>query len=263
MAHLNNCTLICHLDFSPQLNNVEIIQVENPQLEFYKLSASFKEDYMDNSNLVFSQATKAYIHKDAVIGSGVTIGAGAVIGKAVIDDRAEIHSNTVVYAKSIIRENSIIEANTTIGGTGVMWVWDESKKRVYLEQLGNVLIESDCRIGTQCGVVRGSANETTVIGEGTCVAHGTFFGHGNQIGKYNHFANGVKLGGSCRTADYTFMGSGAVLSAGKNITATNVILGAGAVVTKHITESGVYVGCPAVRIKDSVGKLSGIPSWGS
>lgn len=261
VEHLSDCTLICTEGFNPNLKGVELIHVKDPQLEFYKLSRKFKQDYLDNQGLVFSQSTKAYIHKDAIIGNNVIIGAGAVISKATIADNVEIHANCVVYAKSEIGKNSIIEANTSIGGTGVMWVWDENKERVFLEQLGNVVIEADCKIGTQCGVVRGSANETTLIGEGTCVAHGTFFGHGNVIGKYNHFANGVKLGGSCTTADYTFFGSGAILNAGKHILSTNVILGAGAVATKNITESGVYVGCPARRLKSTKGKLSGIPNW--
>lgn len=261
VAHLKDCTLICKPELNPTLKSVEIVPDSDPQLAFYKLSKDFKEDYLDNDNLIYSDSTKAYIHKEAIIGNNVQIGSGAVISKVTIHDNAQIHSNSVVYAKSVIGEGTIIESNTTIGGTGVMWVWDNNKNRVQLEQLGNVEIEANCRIGTQCGIVRGSANETTRIGEGTVVAHGTFFGHGNQIGKLNHFANGVKLGGSCSTADFTFMGSGAVLSAGKHIIAENVILGAGAVVTKTITKSGVYVGCPAVRIKSTSGKMSGIPRW--
>lgn len=261
VKHLKHCTLICKDSFEANQPDVEIITTKDPQLYFYKLSADFKEDYLQNQDLIYSRSTKAYIHKDAEIGENVMIGAGAVISKAIIKNGAQIHSNTVVYAKSIIGENSVIESNTTVGGTGVMWVWDENKQRVTLEQLGNVHIENDCSIGTQCGIVRGSANETTKIGEGTVVAHGTFFGHGNQIGRYNHFANGVKLGGSCRTADFSFLGSGAIISAGKSINAENVVLGAGAVATKDINESGVYVGCPAKRIKEARGKMSGIPTW--
>jgi UDP-3-O-[3-hydroxymyristoyl] glucosamine N-acyltransferase len=263
VKHLSDCSLICKEDFTVELPNVELIQVRDPQLYFYELSSEFKEDYLLNDQLIYSPSTKAYIHKDAEIGSNVIIGSGAVISKVRIEDNAEIHSNCVIYAKSVIGKNSIIEANTTIGGTGVMWVWDNQKNRVILEQLGNVIIEQDCRIGTQCGVVRGSANETTRIGEGTVVAHGTFFGHGNDVGKYNHFANGVKLGGGCSTADYTFMGSGSILSAGKSIKSENVVLGAGAgaVATKDIIESGVYIGCPATRIKPTKGKMSGIPLW--
>ena len=141
-----------------------------------------------------------------------------------------------------------------------MWVWDKNE-RVYLEQLGGVLIEKNCRIGSQCEIVRGSANEVTLIGEGTCMAHGTLIGHGSQVGKYVHMANGVKLGGSVTISDYNFIGSGAVISAGVKLLANDIILGSGAVATKDLTTNGVFVGTPAKFIKASTGKLSGIPTW--
>ena len=259
ISHLKNCTLICSQQFDG-LENVKQIIVEDPQLHFYKLSADYKEDYLDNDNLEFNLHYKAYVHKDAQIGNNVKIGAGSIIGKCTIEDNVDIHSNVVIYAKSYIKSGSIIESNTTIGGTGVMWVWNKDK-RVYLKQLGNVIIENNCRIGSQCEIVRGSANESTIIGEGTCIAHGTLIGHGCQIGKYVHMANGVKLGGGCYTGPRNFLGSGAIVSAGIKLLAEDIILGAGAVVTKNLTQEGVYVGTPAKRIKSTKGKMSGIPKW--
>lgn len=259
ISHLKNCTLICNQYFEG-LENVEQIIVEDPQLYFYKLSADFKEDYLDNDNLIWTPGCKAYIHKDAKIGKNVNIGAGSIIGKCTIEDNVEIHSNVVIYAKTLIKSGTIIESNTTIGGTGVMWVWDQNK-RVYLEQLGNVIIGENCRIGSQCEIVRGSANESTVIGEGTCMAHGTLIGHGSQVGKYVHMANGVKLGGSAVISDYNFIGSGAIVSAGVKLLANDIILGSGAVATKDLTTIGVFVGAPAKFIKAPNGKLSGIPLW--
>jgi len=260
VAHLKNCILICKHGFSPQLENVELVHVDNPQLKFYELSKDYKEDYLDSENLVFSKKYNSYIHKAAKIGTNVKIGPNATIGNAEIDDNVTIHPNVVIYSKTHIQKNVTIEANTTIGGTGIMWVWNKSE-RVYLEQLGNVIIQEDCIIGSHCQIVRGSANETTIIGKSTCMAHGTLIGHGCHIGNYNHFANGIKLGGGCITSDYNFLGSGAVLSAGNKILAQDVILGAGAIVVKDIIEEGVYVGNPAKRIKSSTGKLSGIPKW--
>ena len=259
ISHLKNCTLICSQQFDG-LENVKQIIVEDPQLYFYKLSSDYKEDYLDNDNLEFNLHYKAYIHKDAQIGNNVKIGAGSIISKCIIEDNVEIHSNVVIYAKSYIKSGTIIESNTTIGGTGVMWVWDQDK-RVYLEQLGNVIIEKNCRIGSQCEIVRGNANESTVIGEGTCIAHGTLIGHGSQIGKYVHMANGVKLGGGAVVSDYNFLGSGVIVSAGVKLLANDIILGSGAVATKDLTTIGVFVGTPAKFIKAPNGKLSGMPTW--
>lgn len=259
VSHLKNCTLISNQQFKG-LKNVNQIVTEDPQLYFYKLSSEYKEDYLDNDSLEFNLHYKAYIHKDAQIGNNVKIGAGSIIGNCIIENDVNIHCNVVVYAKSYIKSGTIIESNTTIGGTGVMWVWDKNK-RVYLEQLGNVIIGSNCRIGSQCQIVRGSANESTVIGEGTCMAHGTLIGHGSQIGKYVHMANGVKLGGSVVISDYNFIGSGAIISARVKLLANDIILGSGSVATKDLTTPGVFVGAPAKFIKKSTGKLSGVPTW--
>lgn len=259
LKHLNHCTLYCNQHFQLP-NTVKQIIVEDPQLEFYKLSKNYKEDYLDNENLKWNSIFKCYVHIKAQIGDNVKIGAGSVIGNCIIEDNVEIHSNVVIYAKSQIKSGTIIESNTTIGCTGVMWVWDKNE-RVYLEQLGNVIIGENCRIGSQCEIVRGSANETTLIGKGTCIAHGTLIGHGNVVGEYVHMANGVKLGGSAVVSNYNFLGSGAVVSAGIKLLAEDIVLGAGAVATKDITKEGVYVGTPAKRIKSTSGKLSGIPKW--
>ena len=259
LKHLNHCTLYCNQHFQLP-NTVKQIIVEDPQLEFYKLSKNYKEDYLDNENLKWNSIFKCYVHIKAQIGDNVKIGAGSVIGNCIIEDNVEIHSNVVIYAKSLIKSGTIIESNTTIGCTGVMWVWDKNE-RVYLEQLGNVIIGENCRIGSQCEIVRGSANETTLIGKGTCIAHGTLIGHGNVVGEYVHMANGVKLGGSAVVSNYNFLGSGAIVSAGIKLLAEDIVLGAGAVATKDITKEGVYIGTPAKRIKSTSGKLSGIPKW--
>lgn len=259
ISHLSNCTLICKQYFEG-LDNVEQIIVEDPQLEFYKLSSQYKEDYLDNDNLIFDPKSKAYIHKEAKLGKNVKIGAGSVIGKCIIGDNTEIHSNTTIYAKTQIGKDCIIESNTTLGCTGAMWVWDKGE-RVYLEQLGNLIIEDKVRIGSQCEIVRGSANESTIIKKGTIISHGSLIGHGNIVGEYVHMANGVKLGGGCVISARNFLGSGAVVSAGVKLLAEDIVLGAGAVATKNLTESGVYIGTPATKIKEVGGKMSGIPKW--
>ena len=74
-------------------------------------------------------------------------------------------------------------------------------------------------------------------------------------------ANGVKLGGGCVISARNFLGSGAVVSAGVKLLAEDIVLGAGAVATKNLTESGVYIGTPATKIKEVRGKMAGIPKW--
>lgn len=259
LKHLTNCILYCNHHFNIDKSVKQVI-VKDPQLEFYKLSQQYKEDYLDNDNLIFSSKYKAYIHKDAQIGNNVKIGAGSIIGKCIIEDNVDIHSNVVIYAKTQIGNNCIIESNTTLGCTGAMWVWDNND-RIYLEQLGNLIIEKNVRIGAQCEIVRGSANESTIIKKGTIISHGSLIGHGNVVDEYVHMANGVKLGGGCYIGPRNFLSSGTVVSAGVKLLAEDIVLGAGAVATQNLTQEGVYIGIPAKRLKSTKGKMSGIPKW--
>jgi UDP-3-O-[3-hydroxymyristoyl] glucosamine N-acyltransferase len=254
VKHLTECILYCKKGFETRLTDCEIIEVEDPQLEFYKLSHEYKKDYLEEDRHIIGSYS---IHPNAKVGKNVKIGTGCVIGNCIIEDGCIIHPNVVIYSNSVIGKNSIIEASSVIGATGVMWVWDDNK-RVYLEQLGGVVIESNCYIGSNVTIVRGSANEFTVVGEGTCMAHGTLIGHGCQIGKQNHFANNVSLGGGCYTADKCFFSSGVVLSPGAKLKA-EVLIGAGGVVIGTLTKSGVYIGIPAKWKKEIKGKLSGVP----
>ena len=260
VRHLKDCLVIGPVDFEPDNESIDVIQVSNPQLVFYKLSRHYREDYLDNKNLRYSEACKSWIHRDAEIGTGVDIAPGCVIAKSCIGDNTMLMPGVTIYAKTVIGSGVTIEANTVIGGTGVMWVWD-GRERAYLEQLGNVVIENDVKVGALCKLVRGSANESTVLEHDSCMSHGCLIGHGCRIGHHGHFANGISLGGGCTTGPYNFLGSGVVLSAGVNISTDDVVLGSGAIVVSHIDKNGIYVGNPARWIKETTSDMSGLPAW--
>jgi UDP-3-O-[3-hydroxymyristoyl] glucosamine N-acyltransferase len=259
VSHLKNCTLICKEGFEADLPGVKLVHCASPQLEFYKLAERndhhrFKDIYVSPSGIAIGAGSK--ISPTASISTGVVIGKNVTIG-----DRVFIGPNTVIYDGVIIKEGTTIGANSCLGESGIMWVWDGDNK-VYLEQLGNLVIEENCVIGSLVEICRGSANENTVIGKNTCIAHGTMIGHGCTVGEHVHMANGVLLGGGCSVASYAFIGSGVVFGAGKKVKAENVLLGAGAVVSQDIETEGVYVGVPARKIRDKAeGKLSGVPEW--
>ena len=253
--HLSGCDLICNIGFDPGLHDINLIQVEDPQLHFYRLSIQYAEDYIDQENLELVNGS--YIHLDAKIHPSVEIHPGCTIGRVTIDEGCVIHPGCMIYSKTSIGKNTYIEANTVIGAAGMMWVWDGDEK-VFLEQLGSVRIGNNCRIGSNITIVRGSANEVTEIGDGVCMAHGTKIGHGCQIGSNVHFANNVSLGGSVSIADRSFLGCGSTVSPRCRIEA-EIILGAGACLTNSTQQPGVYVGIPAKWIKPISRSHSGVP----
>lgn len=242
IKHLKNCSLICRNGFNPELEEVEIINVDNPQVEFYKLSHMIEGEYsfLDDS---YIKGSNCEISIKAIIGDNVIIGPG-----------------TVIYSKTIIGNNVRIDANCTIGAEGMLWVWENNKK-VFLNQLGGVRIDENCIIGSNTVIARGSANELTIIENDVNMSHGCLIGHGTIIGRFTHLANGVKTGGSSMINEYNFLGSGVIISSGIKLSSKDIIIGSGTTVTKDITDSGVYVGTPAKKIKESIGKLSGVPEW--
>ena len=89
--------------------------------------------------------------------------------------------------------------------------------------------------------------ELVEIGEDCFVGHGVMFV--NDL-----FANGGPAGGDSSKWKETKIGN--KVSIGSNATilpvsiCANVVIGAGSVVTKDITESGIYAGNPAKKLRD-------------
>jgi UDP-3-O-[3-hydroxymyristoyl] glucosamine N-acyltransferase len=232
------------------------IQVQYPQRSYYQLMRHF-----------FAEAPAAGIHPTAIvspqarIGSGTYIGPYCVVGECEIGDDAHLDSHVVVKDGSVIGHRVRIESHSTIGATGVAWVWDaELGERIVQPQIGGTAIGDDCFLGTDITVVRGSINEVTSLGRGCVVAHGSKIGHGSVIGAEVHFANNVSIAGNCRVGDQAFLSSASVLRPRVQL-ARGVTVGAGAVVTKDVSEEGVVVSGVPARKMDSKDRYSGVPKF--
>jgi UDP-3-O-[3-hydroxymyristoyl] glucosamine N-acyltransferase len=68
------------------------------------------------------------------------------------------------------------------------------------------------------------------------------------IGDYVTFSPGVNVSGNVNIGDNCYIGTNAVIREKINI-CSDVVIGAGGVVVKDITEPGVYVGNPVKKIK--------------
>ena len=123
----------------------------------------------------------------------------------------------------------------------------------------------ECAIGDHCfigpfveiqkGVKIGDRSKIqshTFICELVSVGDDCFIGHGVMFIN-DTFSNGGPAGGDTQLWKATQIGD--KVSIGSNATilpvtvCNNVVIGAGAVVTKDITEPGTYVGNPALKIK--------------
>jgi len=73
-------------------------------------------------------------------------------------------------------------------------------------------------------------------------------GHDSFIGDYNVINPTVNISGGVKMENEILLGTGSQIVQYKNI-CSNCVVGAGAVVTNHLEEKGVYVGVPAIKIK--------------
>lgn len=111
-----------------------------------------------------------------------------------------------------------------------------------------VEIQKDVKIGKNCKIQSHSfICELVTIGDNSVIAHGVMFI--NDL-----FATGGPANGDKNLWKNTIIGNN--VSIGSNATilpvkiCSNVVIGAGSVVTKNITEPGVYAGNPAEKIRD-------------
>lgn len=86
------------------------------------------------------------------------------------------------------------------------------------------------------------------LGKHTQLNLQTTIGHDCKIGNYFTTAPGAKINGNNNIGDFVYMGTNAITKQGINIV-SDVTIGMGAVVLKDIQEPGVYIGCPAQKIK--------------
>lgn len=104
------------------------------------------------------------------------------------------------------------------------------------------------------------------FGEGNYIGPGVVFESEYNIGNFNYIGNGVQFGHdldcgdynailpACAVAGHVTIGSDCMLGLNSSVIqeltiADKVIVGAGAVVTRSLEESGTYVGMPAKKIK--------------
>ena len=107
----------------------------------------------------------------------------------------------------------------------------------------DVLIEEGSQVFD--GVV---INSGTRIGKFSIINTKSTIEHDCHIGNYCHIASNAVLSGGVKVGDCSMIGSNAVVIQ-HNIITSNCMIGAGSVVTKDITEEGVYIGNPARKLR--------------
>lgn len=180
----------------------------------------------------------------AVIAAGAKIGAGTIIGPqcvvgehAVIGEHCRLWANVTLYYNVVIGDRCLFHSGVVIGSDGFGWA-NEGGKWVKIPQLGRVVIGDDVEIGANTTVDRGALDDTII--ESNCIldnlcliAHNVVIGSGTAIAGKTGIAGSAKIGRNC-------MFGGATAINGHIEIADNVQLHGMSMVTRSITEAGVY-----------------------
>lgn len=184
------------------------------------------------------------IEANVSIGENVQVGPGCVIQHGTkIGAGSHLTANVTICKHVSIGERALIHPGVVIGADG-FGIANDAGRWIKVPQLGGVVIGDDVEIGANTTIDRG-ALDNTVIADGVKLDNQIQVGHNVVIGEHTVIAGCVGIAGSTHIGKHCAIGGGVGI-AGHITIADGVQLTGMTMVTKSITETGVYSsGIPA------------------
>lgn len=189
-------------------------------------------------------ASSAHVAAGAVVGDGAVIaansyiGPGSVVGAScTIGEHGHLVANVTVVRNVIIGKRCLLHPGVVVGSDGFGNAMTP-EGWVKVPQLGGVRIGDDVEIGANTTIDRGALDDT-VIEDGVRIDNLVMIAHNVRVGAHTAiaaqcgFAGSAVLGKRCMFAGQ----SGTV---GHITVCDDVILSGQGMITKDITEPGVY-----------------------
>lgn len=231
-------------------------------LEYFKKKTKSIEKSIEESSKIASDVN---IPPNCYIGHDVEIGEGTILyPNSVILEGAKIGKNCIIYPNVTIREfcilgdNVILQPGAVIGSDGFGYSTIKGK-HYKMEQIGNVIIESDVEIGANASIDRGAIGDT-IIRSGTKIDNLVHIAHNDIIGKDCLIVAQVGMAGSVEIGNNVVI-AGQVGIAGHLKIGDNVIIAAKSGVTNDVPSNSRVSGFPLsehkedLRIKVAMTKL--------
>lgn len=222
----------------------------------------------------------AIIHHKAKISATANIGAYSVIEEgAEIGDFALIEHHVVVQAFAKVGKQSnlqpfvflgafcqvgdscILYPHSTVGADGFGHATERTKEGLIrhhkIPQIGKVIIEDDCEIGSHTAIDR-STLAVTRVSKGSKIDNLCHIAHNCSLGENAMIAAGFMMAGSTHVGK-NFLAAGQVSLNGHIEIADNVILATKSGVISSIEKPGIYGGFPIESQKDNLRTLASLP----
>ena len=246
--------------------NTTLIKVDDAYASFTYLLEQFAnialhKQGISESTFIHPSASvhaSTYLGAFAVIEAGATVGEGCkVFPQVYIGDRVRIGKNTIlypgvkIYHDCVIGDNCIIHAGTVIGsdGFGFAPLADRSYKKI--PQTGNVVIENDVEIGSNCSIDRATMG-STIIRKGAKLDNLIQIAHNVEVGEHTVMAGQSGIAGSSKVGKYCVIGGQVAISGHITIANGTSVGGQSGVMSTVIEENTKLFGSPAFDYKDSL-----------
>ncbi|MEO5684450.1 MAG: acetyltransferase [Chitinophagaceae bacterium] len=133
-------------------------------------------------------------------------------------------------------------------------VFDSLKGKVPFANVihNNTYVDKSVSLGEGIFILPGTTLDMNVkIRDNVLLNTGCNIAHDSEIMEHTFIAPGVTIAGNVQVGNCNFIGVGSTILDGIR-TCPKVVVGGGALVSKNITDPGVYIGIPARRIKDNM-----------
>lgn len=169
----------------------------------------------------------------------------------------EYFGNKIVGSFEEILSKPSLEGISFVLSMGDVHIREEIYERI-ISKGGNVptLIHPSCIVSKRAQIGNGVqimpmsiVQGDTVIGENTVITVNSVIAHSVTIGSHCLISGNVMVGAYSKVNDLTHIGQGSIVVSGKvDSIGKNCVLGAGAVLTKNMPDSTVFVGNPAHKL---------------
>ena len=244
-------------------NTLTLVKVADAYACFAQLLALY--DSMNKKEAIIEQPS--FIHESAQIGQNVYIGAFAYIGANVqIADNCQIHPNVVIQENASVGGNTIIYPNvsiykdcqvgascivhvgTVIGSDGFGFAPDENGVYSKIPQIGNVVIEDNVEIGSNCSIDRATMG-STYIRKGVKIDNLCQIAHNVDVDQHTAMAAQVGIAGSAKIGKHVMIG-GQTGIAGHLSVADHTKIVAQSGIPSTVKKADTLMGTPAIPIND-------------
>ena len=230
--------------FAKLLQVYNNLSKKNPEIE----SNSFIHSSAEVSEGLYL-GSFSYISKNARIGKNVTIYPNVFVGEgAKIGDNTTLHPNVIIYQDCQVGNNCIIHGGTVIGSDGFGFAPNEQGEFQKVPQIGNVIIEDNVEIGSNCSIDRATMG-STIIRRGVKIDNLCQIAHNVEVGQNSAMAAQVGIAGSAKIGKSVMIGGQAGISGHLHIAdGTKIVAQSG--IPSTVKKADTLMGSPGIPLDD-------------